>query len=77
MDSTGVQRHCPSCQSTNLQYGLVGIFRHTFTPAGQKMMIGYDAWAFVCLDCGTLSHYLDEKALKEIKKSRANNTEQK
>jgi len=60
------QRKCPACGGKNLAGGTLGVSRKTFIPNGR--WIGYKASAFVCLDCGFLSHYLDQHDLDEIRR---------
>jgi hypothetical protein len=60
-------RKCPACGGKNLADGTLGVQAHTFIPTGRTMWMGYVAKAFVCLDCGFLSHYIGQEDLNEIK----------
>ena len=59
---------CPACGDKNLADGTLGAYKHTFIPSGRMMMLGYVAKAFVCLNCGFLSHYIEQNDLDEIKR---------
>jgi len=65
------KRECPCCRGTNLVDGKVGVYKHTFIPAGRRMWIGYISQAFVCLDCGFMGHYLDKADIRDLRDRRA------
>jgi len=66
MVTMNLERKCLSCQSQNLQYGGIGVYRHTFVPKNKMMWVGYDVRAYVCLDCGTVGYYLDNSDNSDI-----------
>ena len=69
--SRGIQgASCPSCRSTNLVSGRLGVNRHTFVPTGRWMLLGYGIKAMVCLDCGFLGHFLEPEDLNDIRRKR-------
>jgi len=61
-------RKCPACGGKNLAGGRTGDRANTFIPEGRVMWNGYTVSASVCLDCGFLSHYLDQHDLEEIRR---------
>jgi hypothetical protein len=61
-------RKCPACGGKNLAGGRLGAHANTFIPEGRVMWNGYTVSASVCLDCGFLSHYLDQHDLDEIRR---------
>ncbi len=63
-----VERKCPSCKGTNLAYGSTSALPLTFAPDGEKMLAGYPARGFACLDCGFLGHFLDQLDLEVLRK---------
>jgi hypothetical protein len=67
MENTDTDRKCSACQSQNLQYGSIGIYRHTFLPRNKPIWVGYDMRAYVCLDCGTVGYYLDDTDIQELR----------
>lgn len=69
--SATIDRKCSVCGSTNLQYGKIGPYRHTFIPESKMMWVGYDLLAFLCLDCGAVSEYLQDKDVRKIQEEQA------
>jgi hypothetical protein len=59
---------CPSCGGTDLKSGRTSGYGRTFIPKGQFMWIGYVGHSFVCLACGFLGHYVDEKAIEDMRR---------
>ncbi len=58
---------CPNCGSKNLCYGKLGN-SHPFLPEEAKTFFaGFEPNSFVCLDCGDLGHYLDQKQIDALK----------
>ncbi len=58
---------CPSCQGTHLSYGRIGTNRHTFMPESHFKLFGYSTKAFVCLHCGYMGHFVEERTLKKLR----------
>ncbi len=58
---------CPSCQGAHLCYGQIGTNRHTFMPESHFKLLGYSTKAFVCLGCGYMGHYVEERTLKKLR----------
>jgi hypothetical protein len=68
MSSQSIEQRCPACGSKNIKAGRLGVHKHTFTPEGRLMWMGYKSSAFVCLDCAVLTSYLHERDLEDIRK---------
>lgn len=62
--------NCAACGGTQLQDGKLGLWKHTFMPGDKMMMFGYPVRARVCLDCGSVGHYLSRSDLETIKHGR-------
>ena len=81
MSVSTVARKCPSCQSENLEYGMiyVGMNRNIFIAKGTSFISGpfYNSSAYVCVDCGALGCYLDEKELTTLRKNLASKNKTK
>ena len=56
-----MKRTCPGCRSTNLRPGTIAL-RQPFVPEGSTE--GWGAEAFACSDCGLVSRFLNEAALR-------------
>jgi hypothetical protein len=71
MKTKNVDRKCFACGSTSLQYGTIGAHRHTFIPEKKTMWVGYDIRAYVCLDCGTVGEYLQDRDIDKLRDAQA------
>ena len=70
MSTTTVERKCLACGSTKLVFGKKGVHRHTFVPH-KVMWTGYEIAAYVCLDCGAVGEYMDDKELGKLREEQA------
>ena len=58
---------CPQCDSSELCFGYQGTASNVFVPSGVFTFHGYKTRAFVCLKCGSLSHYIPKDRLAKLK----------
>lgn len=63
--SAGITR-CPGCSSSTLDYGAMGADVRFFR-SKQWISTGWAIQAFVCLDCGLLTQYLDAGDLEQLR----------
>jgi rubredoxin len=60
-------RKCPSCGGKNLVDGSLSVGQ-TFVLKGHTIFTGYVFRTFVCLHCGLLGHYVEQKDLEDIRR---------
>lgn len=80
MSISAVARKCPSRQSENLEYG--NLYERPAFVLGKSILtsffsIPYPVSAYLCLDCGVLGCYLDEKELTTLRKNLASKNKTK